>query len=206
MNNDVVFKSLQQSYDSLRVFDVINNILYFNYNGATYQLPLNIVSLSSLNPDIFLLKPEDIYRIIYLLELLPKDNLTPSDEEFITQYTEKYLKLEQGRIEERENDKGLDDKDILCLSIPINVAYDPRFVDKRASKIIDEILYRHTEEIESGNFKGQKLVRINPNVPREYSLGDEVSDFGKAGFTTILIILSSVLFTGLYIAYFMIGK
>ena len=206
MNNDVVFKSLQQSYDSLRVFDVINNILYFNYNGATYQLPLNIVSFSSLNPDIFLLKPEDIYRIIYLLELLPKDNLTPSDEEFITQYTEKYLKLEQGRIEERENDKGLDDKDILCLSIPINVAYDPRFVDKRASKIIDEILYRHTEEIESGNFKGQKLVRINPNVPRECSLGDEVSDFGKAGFTTILIILSSVLFTGLYIAYFMIGK
>ncbi len=205
MNNDIVFVNLQRSYDNLSAFSVKDNTLFFHFNGNIYQLPLNSVNLNLLDPSIFLLKPKDIYRVIYLLELLPKDNLTPSDEEFVVQYTEKYLRLEQERVEHTDNEGySIDEKTVFGLSIPINAAYNPQFVLKKAAKIIDELLCKKAEEIESGNFKGHKLVRFNPSTPKEIDFDED--GLQKTGFTTFIIIASTVILTGIYIAYYILGK
>ena len=205
MDNDTIFITLQNSYDSLKYFNVKNNILYFKDNEHIYNLPLNIVNLYTLNNNLFLLKPRDIYRIIYLLELLEKENITENDIEFIKQYTEKYIKLEQSRIE-KDNNHDIDENEVSSFSIPIYTSYDPRFANKPTSKIIDELLYKHTKQIEEGTSKGQKLVRINPNFPKEDEQNNYLSDFGKAGFTTLLLIIGTVIITSLYIAYYVIGN
>lgn len=198
MNNEVVLKNLQNSYISLRYFAIKNNVLYFKDNDKVYSLPLNIVNLNNLNNNLFILKPRDIYRIIYLLELLNKDNITENDIEFIKQYTEKYLNLETIRIENNE----INENEIFGLSIPIYTSYDEKFSSKPASKLITETINNYTEKRQSGKSQGQKLVLANPNFP---NIEDEIHEYGAAGFAKIFLIITIVIIIGIYVAFFMLN-
>ena len=206
MNNEVILKNLQTSYDSLKYFNIKNNILYFKDGENIYTLPLQSTNLIALSSNLFLLKPRDIYRIIFLLELLNKDSLTENDIEFIRQYTNKYLKLETMRLE----NQTIDENEVNCLSIPIYTSYDPKYIDKPASIIINELLNNHSQEIESGKSNVQTLALRPNNIPntiiREDFEDSPLNDFGKAGFTTIILIVGAVVLTSLYIAFFIIGK
>lgn len=206
MNNEVILRNLQVSYDSLKYFIIKNNILYFKDDNNIYSLPLINTNLSLLNTNLYLLKPRDIYRVIFLLELLNKDTLTDNDIEFIRQYTNKYIKLETMRLE----NQNVNENEATCLSIPIFTSYDSKYLDKPASIIINELLNTHSQEIESGKSNVQTLTlkpkKIPDTIIREDYEDSPLNDFKQAGFTTIILIISTVVLTSLYIAFFIINK
>ncbi len=203
MDNELVLKNLQKSYDSLRCFVIKNNILYFKDDNKIYQLPLQTVNISNLNHNLFLIKPRDIYRIIYLLEILNKKEITEYDSEFIKQYTVKYLKLEKERLENAE----VDENEIMCLKMPIDLAYNSIYSNNPSSLLIQNIINNYAEQIESGKSHGKKLVLEKENLPK--TLDDEPNtwiDLGKAGFTTTFLIVLTIILTSVYIAFFVLNK
>ena len=206
MNNEVIFKNLQTSYDSLKYFIIKNNILYFKDDNNVYTLPLISTNLNTINPNLYLLKPRDIYRVIFLLELLNKDILTENDIEFINQYTNKYLKLETMRLE----NQNVDENEVTSLSVPIYTSYDPKYINKPASKIINELLSNYSQEIENGRSSVQTLALKPKNIPdtiiREDYEDSPLNDFKQAGFTAIILIISTVVLTSLYIFFFILSK
>lgn len=203
MDNELVLKNLQKSYDSLRCFVIKNNILYFKDDNKIYQLPLQTVNISNLNHNLFLIKPRDIYRIIYLLEILNKKEITEYDSEFIKQYTVKFLKLEKERLENAE----VDENEIMCLKMPIDLAYNSIYSNNPSSLLIQNIINNYAEQIESGKSHGKKLVLEKENLPK--TLDDEPNtwiDLGKAGFTTTFLIVLTIILTSVYIAFFVLNK
>ena len=203
MDNEIIITNLKNSYDSLKYFIIKNNILYFKDNDKLYSLPLQIVNISNLNPNMFLLKPRDIYRIIFLLEVLNKKELSEYDSEFIKQYTNKYLKLENERLDNND----VDENEIMCLGIPIYTSYDPMFVNNPGSVLIQNLLNARAEQIENGKSHGQKLVLANPNFPKtEEEEPNAWIDLGKAGFTATSIIILTIILTSIYIAFFILKK
>ena len=200
MNNEIFINSNKNLYESLEYFQIENNILNFNDNGKIYRFPIYNINLSILNPNLYLLKPRDIFRVIYLLELLYKDNISEYDYNFIEQYVNKYLNLEDKRLEGQE----IDNNEVECLGIPIYTSYEPSFIDKPTSISIQTLINSHSEKIENSQSKGQRLVLINPEFGK-FSEDDNQNDFvelGKAGFTSIMLILVTVILTVLYIVYF----
>lgn len=202
MDNEIIFRNLQNSYDSLKYFTIRNNILYFKDNDKLYSLPLQIVNISKLNPNLFLIKPRDIYRVIYLLETINKKEITEYDSEFIKQFTNKYLKLESDRLESSD----INENEIMCLGIPIYTSYDPMFMNNPGSKLIQDILNNHTEQIENGKSHGQKLVLTNPMFPKTEDEPNDLIEFGKAGFTATFLIILTVIITSIYITLFILNK
>ena len=202
MDNEIIFRNLQNSYDSLKYFTIRNNILYFKDNDKLYSLPLQIVNISKLNPNLFLIKPRDIYRVIYLLETINKKEITEYDSEFIKQFTNKYLKLESDRLESSH----INENETMCLGIPIYTSYDPMFMNNPGSKLIQDILNNHTEQIENGKSHGQKLVLTNPMFPKTEDEPNDLIEFGKAGFTATFLIILTVIITSIYITLFILNK
>ena len=202
MDNEIIFRNLQNSYDSLKYFTIRNNILYFKDNDKLYSLPLQIVNISKLNPNLFLIKPRDIYRVIYLLETINKKEITEYDSEFIKQFTNKYLKLESDGLESSD----INENEIMCLGIPIYTSYDPMFMNNPGSKLIQDILNNHTEQIENGKSHGQKLVLTNPMFPKTEDEPNDLIEFGKAGFTATFLIILTVIITSIYITLFILNK
>ena len=135
MSNEEYLKYLQNYNDNAKLFQIQNNILILNYNG-NFKMPLIHINLSDLNPSIFNIDPRETFQIIYVLELLYKQNLSEGEINFITNYTQKYLSLNDSVL---ENDS--DDKDrVWCLSIPIYKAYDPMFIENYSAKLISNII------------------------------------------------------------------
>lgn len=201
MDNESFFKNLRLSYDSLNYFVINNNTLYYKNNDKIYSLPLTNINLSNLNPNIYLLSPNNIFRILYTLEILRKDEITDNETNYIVQYVNSYLKAEKERIENNSNNEN----ELMCLSIPIYSSYDPELINKPASKIIQEQLNNYTDEMESGKSHGQKLVLTNPNFPVTHDETD-ITDLGKAGYTVTMLIVITVILTSLYIAFFILNK
>lgn len=200
MSNELFFKNIQNNYESLKYFIVKDNMLYFKDNdNKMYSLPLTF-NLAEVNNNLFLLKPRDIYRVLYLLELLSHNELNNNDAEFIKQYTEKYIKLEQERLE----NNSVSELETLCLGIPIYESYNPIYMEKPASILMQNILNNQTEKIENGKSHGKKLVLVNPNFPKVENDENSLEDLGKAGFTAIMLVVLTVILTSLYIAFFII--
>lgn len=200
MDNESYLKKLQLSYDSMKYFLLKDNVLYFKNNENIYSLPLTI-SLASLNPNLFINNPINIYRIIYILTLLKKDQINDQEKDFIIDYVKHYLVIEKDRIENKE----IDENELMSLSIPIYTSYDPNYNNHPASVLIQEQLNNYANEIESGKSHGQKLVLTNPNIPKTID-DDDLYDLGKAGFGITILIVSTVILTSLYIFFFLLNK
>lgn len=202
MENKIFLEQMKLYYDSLKYFDIQDNFLILQLN-KTFRIPLRCVNLSTLDKNIFMLSPVEIFQIIYVSELLYKENLGESEKDFIINYTKKYLELSDNVKTNQNNDLNK----LWCLEIPINVAYKDEFFELPGSKIIISEIDRHLEEINSGLGKSPKLVLKkgdNPNFELEESI-DQVRNFEKAGFTTLFLITSAVAATCMYIAYFIFG-
>ena len=196
MSNEIYFNLIKGNYESLNLFYIKDNTLFFQ-DGSTYMLPLDHITLSNINTNLFLLRPRDIYRVLYLLELLPKREITENDKIFINEYVQKYLSLEEKKL----SNESIEDHRVDCLGMPIYFSDDPSLENTPASIEIHNILQKHTEEISGGKSKGPKLVLTNPNFIIEED-ENSLIDYGKAGFTTILLIAGTVVATCIYIALF----
>ena len=201
MSNEEYLKYLQNYNDNAKLFQIQNNILILNYNG-TFKMPITHINLSELNPNIFNIDPRETFQIIYVLELLYKPNLTESETNFITNYTQKYLSLNDSVL---ENDN--DDKDrVWCLSIPIYKAYDPMLIETPAAITISNVINNHSEIIESGKGKQKRLVLENKNIPTIIDEEDNLPiNMEKAGFISLLFIVAAVIATISYITYYIIS-
>lgn len=203
MNNvDFIFE-YQNMYESLKYFSIQNNKLIL-HTIEEFTIPFTNVILSNLNPSIFLLKPEEILHILYALELLPKENLSESEIEFIKGYTERYLKLNDRALQESDIDQNL----IYSLGIPIYLASDPIYENYPSCNIIQNALNLHNEELENGRGKQKRLVlelNSNPNFIQEIP-EDNLHNFEKAGFATLFLISSAVIATCSYIIYFIVNS
>ena len=203
MENKIFLEQMKNYFDSLKYFDIQDNFLIL-HTDKIYRIPIFHTYLSQLEQNIFLLHPIEIIQIIYLLELFYKTTLSEIEKDFIKNYTNKYLSLSENST----NGNDINQNRLWCLELPINNAYKEEFSEYPCSKLIISLIDKHLEEINSGLGKSPKLVLIkndNPNflIEEEY---DELKTFEKAGFTTILLILSSIISTCLYIAYFIMGK
>lgn len=200
MSNEEYLKYLQNYNDNAKLFQIQNNILILNYNGI-FKMPLTHINLSELNPNIINLDPRETFQIIYVLELLYNPNLSESEINFITNYTQKYLSLNDSVL-----DNDSDDKDrVWYLSIPIYKAYDPMFINTPTATTINNVINNHNEIIESGKGKQKRLVLENKNIPTILDEEDNIPlNLEKAGFISLLFIVAAVIATVSYITYYII--
>ena len=199
MENDIFLKQLQNSYESLKYFSILDNSLILHLDKE-YKIYLNHINLKDLNPNLFLLKPQEILHILYMLELLYQTNLKESEISFIESYTNKYLSLNDQALEQNEADNNL----VWCFSIPIYTSYDPTFINSEASTLIRKIINNHSIEIENSKGNHPKLVLTNPQfeIIKEE---DNIGSIEKAGFAAIFLIAGAITATCLYIIYFIVG-
>ena len=153
MNNELFLIQMANQFDSLKYFKIENNTLILNFNGL-YKIPFTNVSFANLNPNLFLLNPNEIFHILYMLELLPKNSLNDNEKNFINSYVNRYLSLNDLALENKEIDTNL----VWCLSIPIYTSYDPENLDKESSKLIQDIVNNHSELVANSKGNHQKLV------------------------------------------------
>jgi len=203
MDNKTFLEQNKNKFLSLRFFDIQNDYLVLNTKTA-YMLPLKYTKLSQLPLNIFNLHPVDIYKIIYMFEFLHKPEITEKEKSFIENYTKNYLEINHNTKENNNSDSNT----IWGLGLPIHFAYNEEFINNPASNIIRTIIENKEIDIETGKEKVEKLVLIKGNnsnfdIPEKI---DNIKTFEKAGFTSILLIISSITATCLYIAYFIIGK
>ena len=203
MNNmDFIFEN-KQMYTSLKYFEIKNDTLILNKNG-TFIIPFKNVNLSSLNPYIFLLEPDQLFHTLYMLELLPKNEISKEEESFIINYTQRYLKLNDDALENNDFNSSF----VPYIGTPISLSYDPIYEGFTSSKLIKQCIETHNNEIENGRGNQKRLVLIpndNPNFIQDNEESN-LHNFEKAGFSTLLLIASAVASTCLYIAYFILGK
>ena len=198
MDNEEYLKLLQNSYDSLKDFSINDNRLILHLDKE-YKIHLTYTKLSDLDPDLFLLKPKDILHIIYMLELLPKNNLNDNEIKFINDYTKYYLEMSTLSLDNNQIDQKL----VWGFDIPIYSSYDPNYIHTPCSKIIQELLNKHIDEIENNFSNTPRLVLTNPNFKIEQEF-DPVESFEKAGFTTLFLIAGAIISTCIYIIYFIV--
>ena len=197
MENEVFLKQMQNFYDSLKSFSIIDNKLIFHHNKE-YKFNLTYTKLANLNRNLFLLNSLDIFHIIYMLELLPKTNLTDEEILFVESYTKKYLKLNDLALENDKIDKNV----VWGFSIPIFSSYDKEYLDSPCSKTIQRIIINHSKDIENSQDKHPRLVLTNPNFLQNEENDNNLANIEKAGFTTLFLIASAISATCLYIIYF----
>ena len=196
MSNELYFHSIKDNYENLKSFSINKNTLYFKDN-KTFMLILSHLTLANINPKLFLLEPREIYRVLYLLELLPHKDINENDKKFINEYVKKYLESEEKKLSNEEIEHYLVDS----LGMPIYYSDDPALANTPTSLEIHKILDEHRKEIEGGKNMGPKLVLTNSNfdlIPEE----TPIIDATKAGFATILLIAGTVVATCIYIAIF----
>lgn len=200
MSNEEYLKYLQNYNDNAKLFQIHTNSLILNYNG-TFKMPLTHTTLNELNPNIFNLDPRETFQIIYVLELLYKEKLSEGEINFVTNYTQKYLSLNDSVLENDSNDKDR----VWCLSIPIYKAYDPMFIETPTAITINKVINNHSEIIESGKGMQKRLVLENKNIPTIFDEEDNLPiNMEKAGFISLLFIVGAVIATVSYITYYII--
>ena len=199
MDNKIFLEQMKIYYDSLKFFEISENILTLHAEKE-FKMPLYHTYLSTLPPNIFLLYPTEIFQIVYMLELLHKESLKDTELNFIKNYTEKYLKLS----DEAKENNNIDQNRLWCLEIPINKAYDEEISNSMYSESIINLIDNHTNDMNSGLGKTPRLVLIKENNPN-FMIDEEIDNvkaFKDAGFTTIFLITSTIVATCLYLAFF----
>ena len=122
MENKVFLEQMKLYYDSLKYFSIEDSFLVLKLN-TIFKIPLRHINLSTLDQNIFLLSPAEIFQLIYVSELLYKEKLIDSEIEFITNtrqqesliYTKKALEqaLEATKMQEIQDLISIDIKTAL---------------------------------------------------------------------------------------------
>lgn len=206
MDNKVYLNQLKTFYDALKPFDIQNNylILYVPNLQKNFILPLNHTDLTSIPKEIFLSSPSEIFHFLQMHELLYKTELTEKEINYIKDFTNKYLELKNNN----NDGKMINDTTLWCLELLISKSYEEKFINNPASKLVISIIDNFNKELESGLGIGVKLVLTktgNQNFNLEEDI-DTIKTFEKAGFTTLLLVIITVVLTCMFIAFFIIGN
>ncbi len=196
MNNELFISQNKTIYPSLANFSIVNNKLILNLD-KTYIIPLTHINLSTINSNIFLLNPIELFQSLYILELLYKNELNNSEITFINNYVKKYLNLND-LILTNQSDENIR---VNSLGIPIYTAYNDYFINSPCANEIKNTINSHTEDIEKGG-KGMRLVLSNPNFKGEFEEENSLPYIERAGFTTLFIIFGTSILTIIYIIFF----
>lgn len=204
MSNENALKNLKNYYESLQYFSIQNNMLILNSNQTTYVMPLTHINLASLNPSLFLLSPIQIYHVLYMLELLYKENITDVDINFIKSYVNNYLKINKEYLDGNSEYEFLSS----MLGIPINLSYDNSFSNSETGVVIQNLMTSYNNDLEGGKSTGKKLVLSNgiTFAQEEDNRIDIYEKYTKAGFATFLLIASTIVATCIYIIFFIYNK
>lgn len=203
MNNEEYLKKLQSIFPNLQFFRVENNTLILEYDGL-FKMPLIHLNLSLINPNLFYLSPKEIFQVLYILELLYKNSLTEQEQAFIISFMNMYLSLNDFvKSHNSENEE----MHVSSLGIPVLYSYEEAFTNNPASQIIQTMINNHDNEILSGKNKQPRLVRTNETMANFMPVEEDLNfiDYGKAGFTTLLLIGTAIASTIFYITSFIIG-
>ena len=203
MNNEEYLKKFQSIFPNLQFFRIENNTLILEYDGF-FKMPLIHINLSLLNPNLFYLSPKEIFQVIYILELLYKNTLTEQEQAFIISFMNMYLTLNDYVKSHNKEEKEMH---LSALGIPVLISYEEGFINNPASKIIQVMINNHDNEILSGKNKQPRLVRTNETMANFIPMEEDLNfiDYGKAGFTTLILIGGAIISTVLYITSFIIG-
>lgn len=203
MDNKSFLEKNKNKFPNLKYFYINNNSLVLNAQ-TPYFIPLNYINLSKLPTTIYYLNPIIIYKILYMFEFLHKPNISEKEKKFIEDYTANYFEMNKKAIENNE----VNNMELYGFGLPINFSYDEQFKNNPASIIIKNFIDNKENDIENGRESIQKLIlskgqNANFDIEEEF---DSIKSFEKAGFTSLLLITSSIISTILYIAYFILGK
>ena len=203
MNNSVFLNQIKPHYESLKYFEIKNNYLIL-YTNKTFILPLIHTNLSTINKDVFLASPSEIFHFLQMYELLYKTELNDSEKEYIKSFTNKYLYLKNNN----NNGNEINNITLWCLELLISTSFNESFINNPASQEIINIIDDFNQKLESGLGTGMKLVLTkngnqNFDIEEEY---DNIKNFEKAGFTTIFIIVFTIIITCIFIAIFVMNK
>jgi len=108
MSNEEFLNQIQHMYDSAQYLNLENNLLTLNYNG-TNTITLTNVSLTNLNPNLFLLQPDEIFDTLHILDILPKQEINDYESTFINNYVNKYLELNDKALEHSKDIEANED-------------------------------------------------------------------------------------------------
>lgn len=203
MDNSVYLNQIKPFYDSLKYFDIKNNYLIL-YANQTFILPLIHTNLSTINKDIFLSHPNEIFHFLQMHELLHKKELTDKELKYIKDFVNKYLQLKNNNNEGIE----INNTTLWCLELLISTSFEEKFINNPASKEIISLIDSNNKELESGLGTGVKLV-LSKNGNQNFELEedfDNIKNFEKAGFTTLFLVIITVILTCLFIAFFIFGN
>ncbi len=203
MSNELFISQYKNIYQSLNNFSYIDNRLILKSNNTTYIIPFIHVKLVNLNPIIYSLNPISLFQTLYILELFYKNDLQEKEEQFIKDYTNKYLDLNDLYLtNQMENVK---ENNIDALSIPIYTAYDEAFANSKCANTIQKCINEHSVKIEKGESKGPKLVLRNDSNLYINSENEENNILlGNTGLGGIFLILGVVIAASIFVAYYMV--
>lgn len=202
MNNSIYLNKLKSFYNSLQYFDIKDNYLIFT-NNKTFILPLIHTDLSQINPDIFLAEPNEIFHFLQVNELLYKNALNEKEINYLHEFTNRYLKIKKDSNE----GKDINNITLWCLELLFSKISQEEFINKPASIEISNIIDKDNKELESGLGTSVKLV-LTKNGNENFELEEEfdsLKSLEKAGFTTLFLIIITIILTCLFIAYFIIN-
>jgi len=202
MDNQTFINQMKYTYESLSYFSIEENNLVLNYEGL-HSIPLQYISLATLNQHLYLLNPKEIFNIIYMLELLFKKSLTENEINFINNYTKRYLTMNDLALSNQAIDQIL----LWGLSIPIYTSYDSNTIITPAKEIIHNTINNHDDQLlndSSSNTRGPKLTLTKLGAVNYVNDEEPLKYFGQAGYATLLLIISTVATTCLYIFNFIL--
>lgn len=203
MDNNVYLNQIKPLYESLKYFDIKNNCLILSAK-QTFIIPLLHTNLSTINKDVFLSSPSEIFHFIQMNELLYKNELTEKELNYIRDFTNRYLKLKNDYSEGLE----INNNTLWCFELLISKSFEESFINNPASKEICSVIDNSNKQLESGLGTSMRLVLVkdgNNNFETVEEINN-IKNFEKAGFTTLFLIASSVILTCLFIAFFIIGN
>lgn len=202
MDNKTYFNQIKPFYNSLKFFDIKDNYLILT-NNKTFILPLIHTDLSQINPDIFLAEPNEIFHFLQVNELLYKERLNEKEINYLHEFTKRYLKIKNDSTE----GKNINSITLWCLELLICKVYQEEFINNPASTEIISLIDKNNSELENGLGTSVKLV-LTKNGNKNFELledFDGLKSFEKAGFTTLILIIITVILTCLFLAYFIVN-
>ena len=227
VNLNEVLANFQKSYPNLAGFKYDQGMDALVYEGN--YIRLNGYMLSRINPTLFSMSPDDIFTYLkngfyyntdengLLNNLLSKLIITDEEAVFIKNYIKRFITRYNLYLNNKDlfdglmaSDENINNyiKTMLEGKKIIDSVKDIKSNDEHDALSILANSYRNEMENVNSNSlsQGLSLTRTNPNYGKfkeneEYlkSLEDK-QKFGMAGFTRIILIISSAVAFGMYLA------
>ena len=215
--NEITFKNLKNTYSSLANFHYNSTNNSISYNNQ--EVYLNNYPLQNIDPNFFRMKPDDI--ILYLLYRLYipariqdiKQNLVQFNNKFINEFNIRYIiysrnkKLLDTLSDNNPNIQNFTRYLIECYRIlkQNNITLN-QMSNQNDNFNNQSNANTNSQSLSNSLERGVSRARTKPGWNGKYEdfvPGDE-NNIGMAGFTSILLIITTIIITGISLAYLLL--